>query len=158
LRRTAAGRTNEDLLGTPYAVFFGFTNCPDVCPTTLFELTGLLADLGADADRIEILFITVDPDRDTVEPLGAYMSAFDQRITALRGTPDETDAAVKAFRGYYRKVPIEGGEYTMDHTAGIILMGADGRFAGTLDLHEPKATQLAKLRRLIADTTPEAGT
>jgi protein SCO1/2 len=78
--------TNEDLLGTPYAVFFGFTNCPDVCPTTLFELTGLLADLGADADRIEILFITVDPDRDTVEPLGAYMSAFDQRITALRGT------------------------------------------------------------------------
>jgi protein SCO1/2 len=65
---------------------------------------------------------------------------------------------VKAFRGYYRKVPIEGGEYTMDHTAGIILMGADGRFAGTLDLHEPKATQLAKLRRLIADTTPEAGT
>lgn len=150
--------SDKDLLGRPYAVFFGFTYCPDICPTTLYELTGLLAELGPDADRLEVLFITVDPERDTAEQLTAYMSAFDPRITALRGTIEETDAAVKAFKAYYRKVPLEGGDYTMDHTAGIILMDAAGRFKGTLDLHEPRETQTAKLRRLIANTTPETGT
>lgn len=149
--------SDKDLFGRPYAVFFGFTHCPDVCPTTLYELTGLLEDLGPDADRLEVLFMTVDPERDTAEQLAAYMSPFDPRITALRGTVEETDAAVKAFKAYYRKVPLEGGEYTMDHTAGIILMGADGRFKGTLDLHEPKEIQVAKLRRLIVNMTSETG-
>ncbi|OQM75631.1 SCO family protein [Manganibacter manganicus] len=149
--------SDKDLLGRPYVVFFGFTHCPDVCPTTLYELTGLLAELGPDGDGLEVLFMTVDPERDTAEQLAAYMSAFDPRITALRGTLEETDAAMKAFKAYYRKVPIEGGDYTMDHTAGIILMDAAGRFKGTLDLHEPKETQIAKLRRLITNTTLETG-
>lgn len=142
--------SDKDLAGTPYMVFFGFTNCPDVCPTTLYELTGLLQELGPDGDKVQVLFITVDPERDTTEQLAAYMSAFDPRITALRGTLQETDAAVKAFKAYYEKVPLEDGEYTMDHTAGIILMDATGKFAGKLDSHEPKATQIAKLKRLIA--------
>ncbi|WP_245416068.1 SCO family protein [Mesorhizobium denitrificans] len=139
---------NATLAGKPYLVFFGFTHCPDICPTTLFELTDLMAEMGPLADRFTPLFITVDPERDTQEVLAQYMTAFDQRIVALRGNQAETDAVVKAFAAYYRKVPIEGGRYTMDHTAGIILMDAKGNFAGTLDIHEPRDTVLAKLRRL----------
>lgn len=139
--------TNSSLAGKPYLVFLGFTHCPDICPTTLFELTDLMDELGPAADRFTPLFITVDPDRDTPAVLADYMSAFDPRILALRGTAAETDAAVKAFAAYYRKVPTEGGGYTMDHTAGVILMDAAGGFAGTLDMHEPRTTVFAKLRR-----------
>lgn len=141
--------TNADVAGKPYLMFFGFTHCPDVCPTTLSELTSLMEELGPDADRFTPLFITVDSERDSQEKLAEYMTAFDSRIIGLRGTPEQTDAAVKAFKAYYKKVPLEGGEYTMDHTAGVFLMSADGRFIGTLDMHEPRETQIAKLRRLI---------
>ena len=140
---------NARLAGKPYLVFFGFTHCPDICPTTLFELTDLMNQLGPDADRLTPLFITVDPERDTQEILASYMTAFDERIVALRGDQTQTDAAVKAFAAYYRKVPIEGGNYTVDHTAGVILMDATGQFVGTLDMHEPRETVLAKLKRLV---------
>lgn len=140
---------NARLAGKPYLVFFGFTHCPDICPTTLFELTDLMAQLGTAADRLTPLFITVDPERDTQNLLATYMTTFDDRIVALRGDQAQTDAAVKAFAAYYRKVPIEGGSYTMDHTAGVILMDSEGQFAGTLDMHEPRETVLAKLRRLV---------
>ncbi|MBN9077916.1 MAG: SCO family protein [Rhizobiales bacterium] len=139
---------NARLAGKPYLVFFGFTHCPDICPTTLFELTDLMAKLGPAADRLTPLFITVDPERDTPEVLAEYMTAFDERILALRGSLAETDATVKAFAAYYRKAPTDGGGYTMDHTAGVILMEAEGRFAGTLDMHEPREAVLAKLKRL----------
>ncbi len=139
---------NAKLAGKPYLVFFGFTHCPDICPTTLYELTDLMADLGPASDRITPLFITVDPERDTQSVLAEYMTAFDGRIIALRGDKAATDAAVKAFAAHYRKVPTDDGGYTMDHTAGVILMDGEGRFAGTLDLHEPRETVLAKLRRL----------
>lgn len=144
--------TDEDLRGKPYLVFFGFTHCPDVCPTTLYELTGMLADLGPNADKITPLFITVDPERDTQELLASYMTSFDPRIVALWGTKEQTDKAVKAFAAYYEKVPL-GGNYTMDHTAGIYLFDDEGKFSGTLDLHEPRETQLQKLRRLAEATT-----
>ncbi|MEP9370133.1 SCO family protein [Ancylobacter polymorphus] len=140
--------TDEDLEGKPFLVFFGFTHCPDICPTTLFELTGLLADLGPAAEQITPLFITVDPERDSQELLANYMTSFDARILALRGTKEQTDEAAKAFAAYYEKVPLEGGNYTMDHTAGVYLFDAEGDFAGTLDLHEPRETQLQKLQRL----------
>lgn len=140
--------TDVDLEGKPYLAFFGFTHCPDICPTTLFELTGLLAELGAAADKITPLFITIDPERDTQELLASYMTSFDPRILALRGTEEQTDQAVKAFAAYYEKVPLEGGNYTMDHTAGVYLIDAEGDFMGTLDLHEPRGNQLQKLRRL----------
>ncbi|SMH26136.1 SCO family protein [Mesorhizobium australicum] len=139
---------NAKLASKPYLVFFGFTHCPDICPTTLFELTDLMGELGPLADRLTPLFITVDPERDTQDLLASYMTSFDERIIALRGDRAQTDRAVKAFAAYYRKVPTEGGGYTMDHTAGVILMDADGRFAGTLDMHEPRETVLAKLKRL----------
>lgn len=144
---------NARLAGKPYLAFFGFTHCPDICPTTLSELSGLMEDLGKSADKLNVLFFTVDPERDTQDILAQYVSSFDDRILALRGGREETDAVVKAFAAYARKVPLEGDQYTMDHTAGVYLMGEDGQFIGTLDLHEPRETQLQKLRRLVGDDT-----
>lgn len=140
---------NARLAGRPYLVFFGFTNCPDVCPTTLYELTDLMTELGPAADRFAPLFITVDPERDTQAILAQYMTGFDRRIIALRGKSEETAAAVKAFRAYYKKVPGENGAYSMDHTASVLLIDKNGRFSGTLDMDEPRATRLAKLRKLV---------
>lgn len=141
--------TNVDLAGRPYLMFFGFTYCPDICPTTLSELTSLMEELGPNADRFTPLFITVDPERDNQQVLAEYMTAFDSRIIALRGSPEQTDTAVKAFKAYYQKVPLEGGGYTMDHSAGVFLMGADGKFISMMDMHEPRETRIEKLRRLI---------
>lgn len=141
--------TNESLKGKAYAVFFGFTHCPDVCPTTLYDLTNLLQELGPDGDRITPVLITVDPERDPPEVLAEYMQAFDPRILALTGTREEVDAAVKSFKAFSRKVPMEGG-YTMDHSATVYLMDKQGRFFSTLNRQEEKEAQIAKLRRAIA--------
>lgn len=145
--------TEVDVKGKPYLVFFGFTNCPDVCPTTLFELTSLFKEMGPSADKITPLMVSVDPERDTPEMLKVYMTAFDPRIIALRGTPEQTAKTAKtakAFAAYFKKVPLDGGNYTMDHTAGVWLMKADGTFQGTLNTHEPRETQLKKLAMLAA--------
>lgn len=141
---------NAFLQGKPYLAFFGFTHCPDVCPTTLFELTDLMKELRSTADDFNVIFITVDPDRDDQELLKAYMTSFDQRILALRGTEEQTQTAVKAFAAYARKVPTEGRDYTMDHTAGVYLMDGTGSFRGTLDMHEPREVRLRKIRNLVS--------
>ncbi len=141
---------NRSLAGRPYLVFFGFTHCPEICPTTLFELTDLMSELGAEGDKFEVLFVTVDPERDTQALLASYMTSFDSRITALRGSSAETETALKAFSAYAKKVPLEGGQYTMDHTTGVYLVGGDGSFGGILDMHEPRETRLQKLRRLVS--------
>lgn len=139
---------NQSLTGRAYVVFFGFTHCPELCPTTLFALTDLMGELGPDADKLDVLFITVDPERDTQDMLAGYMTPFDGRITALRGTAEETDAALAAFSAYAASEPVEGGQYTMAHTAGDFLIRGDGSFGGILDMHEPRDTRLEKLRRL----------
>ncbi len=141
---------NQSLVGRPYLVFFGFTHCPEICPTTLFELTDLMSELGAEADKFEVLFITVDPERDTRALLASYMTSFDSRITALRGSAEETEIALKAFSAYAKKVPLEGEQYTMDHTTGVYLIRGDGSFGGILDMHEPRETRLQKVRRLVS--------
>lgn len=143
---------NATLRGKPYLAFFGFTHCPDVCPTTLFELTDLMTGLGPVADRFNVAFITVDPERDSRDLLKEYMTSFDTRIMALRGNPEQTQTAVKAFAAYARKVPTDGGSYTMDHTAGVYLMDADGAFKGTLDMHEPREVRLKKIRNLVGSS------
>jgi len=148
------GETVSDrtLRGKPYLAFFGFTHCPEICPTTLFELTDLMKELGPKADAFNALLISVDPERDTQNLLSLYMESFDPRIVALRGTREQTAQVLSAFRASAKKVDTGDGTYTMDHTAGVYLMNAEGRFKGMLDMHEPRETRLQKLRNLAAQS------
>ncbi|MEZ2410380.1 SCO family protein [Bosea sp. RCC_152_1] len=141
---------SRELLGRPYAIFFGFTHCPDVCPTALFELGLVLKDLGDAADALAPLFVTVDPARDTQEQLALYLSSFDPRIIGLTGTEDEILVAMRAFKVVARKVPLAAGDYTMEHTALMFLMDRRGRFFDKLDYRDEHAKQVAALRRLLA--------
>jgi protein SCO1/2 len=142
--------TDRDFRGQPVAIFFGFTACPDVCPTTLADMTAFMEELGPDADRLHWLFVTVDPERDTPEQLANYLTLFDPRIVGLTGKPAEIADAAKAWRVSYRRVPLDNGGYTMDHSASVFLMDARGRFAGTIDYKESAEVALAKLRMLLA--------
>jgi len=140
--------SSAQLAGKPFALFFGFTQCPDVCPTTLLELSNQLAELGGNARELTIVFITVDPERDTPELLAAYLKSFDARVVGLTGTPAEIATAARAYRAVYEKVATSGG-YTMNHTALVYLMDAKGLLASTLTFQEPAATQRQKLARLL---------
>jgi len=142
--------TEKDFLGRPLLVFFGFTHCPDVCPTTLFEATTWLKALGSDADRLQVLFVSVDPARDTQELLDTYLQAFDSRIRAATGTKAQIDAMVQAYKATYRFVPTSAGNYTVDHTALMFMLDSRGRFVGTIDYHEKQEVALQKLKRLIS--------
>jgi protein SCO1/2 len=135
--------------GKATAYFFGFTHCPEVCPTTLFAMTQRLKELGPEADKLNVAFVTVDPERDTAELLRRYLESFDPRIVGLTGTPEEVSAMTKSFRIASRKVPTEGGDYTMEHTASVVVMDADGQFFTLIDYHEDAASALAKLRRAL---------
>lgn len=134
----------------PTAVFFGFTFCPDVCPTTLYEMSRWLDEVGPDGDGIRALFVTVDPERDTPEKLDSYLSAFGNRIIGLTGTPQEIEAVAKAFRVYSARVDLEGDDYTMDHTASVLLVRKDGSLMGTIAYGEDGDVAVEKLRRLAA--------
>ena len=121
-------RTLADFKGKVTVVFFGYTQCPDVCPTTLAELAQVKKALGPDGDRVQGVFVSVDPERDTPEVLKAYMASFDPAFVALRGTPEQTTAAAKEFKVFYAKVPGKTeGSYTMDHTAGSYVFDPSGR-------------------------------
>ncbi|WP_374308891.1 SCO family protein [Methylocella sp.] len=131
--------SDAGLKGEPHLVFFGYTHCPDVCPTTLAQISSAFAALGKDA-KIGALFVTVDPERDTPEALKDYLSSFDPRIVGLTGTDGEIRAAARAFRAYYRKNPPDAsGGYAMDHTGVVYLMDREGRFIGALNLERPAA-------------------
>ncbi len=124
---TGAERTAKDYTGKVAAVFFGFIQCPDVCPTTLAELAQVRQELGDDADRLQVLFITVDPERDTPEIVEQYVTQFDPSFVGLRGDTEQLAAAARAFKVFYAKVPTQdGSNYTMDHSAGLYLFGPDG--------------------------------
>jgi protein SCO1/2 len=144
--------TEAALKGHPSAMFFGYTFCPDVCPTTLSDLTLLMGKLGPEADRLKVYFVTVDPERDTPEQLSAYLQAFDPRFIGLTGSRAAIDRMLKEYRVYSKKVPIDGGTYTMDHTASVYLLDGNATLAGTLDYHEADETALATLKRLIASS------
>lgn len=143
------GRTvgDRDLKGKPYLIFFGFTHCPDVCPTALFEISEVLRSLGPDADRAAALFISVDPERDTPAVIKEYMSSFDPHVRGLTGDPETLAAVLKAFRVYYKKVPLDGGNYTMDHTALVYLMDKTGKFVAPFSLKRTPEAAAADLRR-----------
>jgi len=139
--------SDQDLKGKTFLVFFGFTHCPDVCPTTLFEISEIMRDLGPDADRTAALFISVDPERDTPEAMKDYMASFDPHVRALTGDAAALAAVAKAYRVYYKKVPLDGGDYTMDHTAIVYLMDKDGRFVSPFSMKRTAEVAAADLRK-----------
>ena len=142
--------THADLKGRPHVMFFGFTHCPDVCPTTLYEGSQWLQALGDDGDKVDMYFVTVDPERDTVEVLSDYLSAFDGRIKGITGSPEQIAQLVKKWRVYAEKVPTED-DYTMNHTATTFLMNSNGDFVRTIAYGEDNKVAIEKLRKLVAD-------
>jgi protein SCO1 len=142
---------SETLKGQPFAVFFGFTHCPEVCPTTLYEMSNALGKLGDEAKDFKVFFITIDPERDTTEFMKSYLTSFDPRIVGLRPSLEELPQVAKAYRVFYEKVATSDGDYTMNHTALVYLMDRQGKFFGTLDYEEAPDTRLAKLRRLLKE-------
>src|SRR3954468_8491200 len=141
--------TEQDFLGAPHLIFFGFTHCPDVCPTKLFEISEVLRATGERGRRLRALFITVDPERDTPEALKSYLASFDERIVGLTGDPEAVQAAVRAYRAFARKVPLKDGDYTMEHTALVYLMDKDGGFVGSFNLNRPPAEAAQDLLRRL---------
>ena len=139
--------TDRDLKGRPFLVFFGFTHCPEICPTTLFEISEILRNLGPDADRARALFITVDPERDTPKALKDYLSSFDPHLLGLTGDADAIAAVAKSYRAIYRKVPLAEGGYTMDHTAIVYLMDTEGSFVSPFSLKRSTEASVAELRK-----------
>jgi protein SCO1/2 len=138
--------SDQDLKGEPFLVFFGFTHCPDICPTTLFEMSEVMKKLGKDADRTGALFITVDPERDTPAALKDYLSNFDPHLRGLTGDPAAVNAALKAYRVYAKKIPLKDGDYTMDHTAAVYLMDKDGHFVALFNLKQTPEAAADQLR------------
>ena len=140
--------TDADLVGRPYAIFFGFTHCPDICPTTLLDMSSRLDELKADADKLRMVFVSVDPERDTPAFLAEYMKSFDKHIVGLTGTPAQVATIAKAYRVIYEKVG-SGRDYTVNHTATVYLFDAKGNFASTIAYQENEKSQRQKLKRLV---------
>jgi protein SCO1/2 len=141
--------TDQDFKGKPFLVFFGYTHCPDVCPTTLFDVSEMMRALGPDANRTAALFITVDPERDTPAVMKDYLSSFDPHLRAATGNDAQVAQAEKAYRVYAKKVPAEGNDYSMDHTALVYLMDKQGKFVAPFSLKRKPAEAAADLRRYM---------
>jgi len=142
--------SDKTLAGKPYAIYFGYTYCPEVCPTTLFDLTRWIKKLGPDADKLNYVFVTVDPERDTPKLMHAYLASFDKRIRGFTGTPAQIAKIAGEYRVYYKKVPSSDGSYTMDHSSMIYLMDADERFDSLIAYQEKDASAVAKLKNLAS--------
>jgi protein SCO1/2 len=141
--------TEKNLQGKPTLIFFGFTHCPDVCPTSLFEISEVLRAMGRDADRVNAYFISVDPERDTAPAMKDYLSSFDPHLKGLTGNPDAVGKVISGFRVYAKKVPLKDGDYTMDHTALIYLMDRDGKFVAPFNLKRTPEAAAADLKRYL---------
>ncbi len=141
--------TDRDMKGKPFLVFFGFTHCPDVCPTTLFEVSEIYSKLGKDADRVGALFVTVDPERDTPAKLKDYLSSFDPHLRGLTGDAAAIAAMEKIYRVYSKKVPLKDGDYTMDHSALVYLMDKQGRFVAPFNIKRRPEEAAADLRKYL---------
>jgi len=141
--------TDKSLKGKPTLIFFGYTHCPDVCPTSLFEISEVLRAMGKDADKVNAYFISVDPERDTPATMKDYLSSFDPHLEGLSGDPAETTKVLTSYRVYAKKVPTKDGDYTMDHTALIYLMDRDGKFVSPFNLNRKPEEAAADLRRYL---------
>ncbi|SFN80465.1 protein SCO1/2 [Bradyrhizobium sp. Ghvi] len=141
--------TEKSLKGKPTLIFFGYTHCPDVCPTSLFEMSEVLRAMGKDADKVNAVFISVDPERDTPATMKEYLSSFDPHLEGLSGDPAETAKVITSYRVYAKKVPTKDGDYTMDHTALIYLMDRDGRFVSPFNLKRTPEEAAADLKKYL---------
>ena len=146
--------TISDWVGRPSLVFFGFTWCPDVCPTTLSDISLWLEELGPDADRLNVALISVDPERDTPEVLADYLGYFDPRIVGVTGEPGEVARILGDFRAKAERIEDVNGDYTMNHTAGVFLFRADGSFGSIIDFHEDRRFAVPKIRRAMKTEQP----
>jgi len=147
-------RTLADFKGKAVVVFFGFTQCPDVCPTTMMEMSNVMKALGPDADRVQVLFVTVDPERDTAALLAQYVPAFDPRFLGLRGDLAETEKVAKEFKVFYQKVPGKTpGSYTVDHTAGSYVFDPQGRIRLFIRHGQGIEPIVQDLKTLLAEKT-----
>ena len=142
--------TDADLKGKWSLVYFGYTHCPDACPTALNDISIALEDLGAKRDAVRPVFITVDPERDTPDALKAYVTSFDAPILALTGTPEQVAQAAKGYRVYYAKHPEAGGDYSMDHSSVIYVMDPEGRFTASFTHQSTPEEITERLKQLLA--------
>lgn len=142
--------TEAAFKGQPSVLFFGFANCPEVCPLTVYELTNWFEALGAEGEEIAAYFATVDPERDTPEVLSEYLRAQTDRVIGITGSLEDMQAMMKGWRVYAKKVPIDGGDYTMDHTALIYMIDERGRYFGHISYGEKREVAIQKLRDLLA--------
>ena len=141
--------TEKNLQGKASIIFFGFTHCPDVCPTALFEMSEILRAMGKDADRVNAYFISVDPERDNQAAMKDYLSSFDPHLKGLTGDPEAIAKVLSAYRVYARKVPLKDGDYTMDHTALTYLMDRDGKFVAPFNLNRKPEEAAADLKKYL---------
>jgi len=148
---TGAPITEADLLGSPSALFFGFTHCPEICPTTIFDINAWLEELGPQADSLKVYFVTIDPERDPPEVLGDYVTAQSDRVTGISGPPDAVRAMADIWRVYYKSQPLDDGDYTMDHTSLIYLLDDEGEYAELIRYGEPAESAVAKLSALLSN-------
>lgn len=143
--------TDAAFHGQPSGLFFGFTHCPDVCPTTLSEIAVWLDELGDEGEALKFFFVTVDPERDDPETLKGYVTLFSEdQIIGITGDPEGIRALEKSWGIFSERVPTSDGSYTMNHTASLLLVNSDGEFEGTIAYRENLQTAVGKLRNLIA--------
>jgi len=141
--------TEKEMQGRPTLIFFGFTHCPDVCPTSLFEISEVLRAMGQDADRVNAYFISVDPERDTADAMKDYLSSFDPHLKGLTGPPEDLAKVISEYRVYAKKVPLKDGDYTMDHTALVYLMDREGKFVAPFNLKRTPDEAAIDLKRYL---------
>jgi protein SCO1/2 len=147
--QSGATVTEKSLQGRPTLIFFGFTHCPDVCPTSLFESSEVLRAMGKDADRVNAYFVSVDPERDNDAAMKDYLSSFDPHLKGLTGDPQAVAKVLSAYRVYAKKVPLKDGDYTMDHTALTYLMDRDGKFVAPFNLNRKPDEAAADLAHYL---------
>jgi protein SCO1 len=147
--------SDKQLAGKPFAMYFGYTFCPEICPTTLLDLSRWIKNLGPDADKLNYAFVSIDPERDTPKLLHLYLSSFDPHIRGFTGTGEQVAKIAREYRVYYKKIPTDNGSYVMDHSTIMYLMGADDKMVSAIEYQEDDASALKKLRSLIA-TSPSS--
>jgi protein SCO1/2 len=147
--------SEADLKGKSTVMYFGYTFCPEVCPTTLTDLVQWMQMIGRDADRLNYVFVTVDPERDTPKVMHDYVSAFDPRIRGLTGTSEQIARVTKEYGVYYKRIPTSDGGYVMDHSTVLYMMDPNVRFVGVIPYQEDTAKAVAKLKKLAASPLAE---